>query len=122
MSRELPEWIGASDDTPPPPRVKLRVFKRYGGVCQTCFAKIMSGPEFDHRIALINGGENRESNLVPAHPKCHKAKTREDVAEKSANARTQLHHYGIRKAKNPMPGSRASGLKKKMNGTVERRY
>ena len=121
MSRAVPEWIGKTDDQPPPPRVKLRVFLRYRKTCQCCFVPIISNPEFDHRVALINGGENRESNLVPLHQKCHRAKTKQDVAEKSATYKTQTHHLGIRKPRRPMPGSKASGLKKKMDGTVVRR-
>lgn len=122
MTREVPEWIGKDDGTDIPKRVKLRIYFRYGGVCQICFAKEkILGPEYDHRVAIINGGQHRESNLVPVHPKCHKAKTRTDVAEKSATARTQAHHIGIKKSKRPMPGSRASPFKKKMDGTVERR-
>lgn len=121
MTREVKEWIGKTDDTPAPPRVKLRVFLRFGGTCQQCFTKIVSGPEFDHRVALINGGSNSEGNLVPLHPRCHALKTRDDVALKSADRKTQLHHYGIKKPRRPMPGSRASGLKKKFDGTVERR-
>lgn len=121
MSREVPEWIGATPDTAIPPRVKLRVWHCFGGVCQICFTKIPSGPEYDHRVAIANGGTNAESNLVPVHPRCHKQKTATDVAEKSATYKTQLHHFGIKKPRRPMPGSRASGLKKKMSGEVVRR-
>lgn len=122
MARSLPEWIGRTDDSPPPQRVQLRVYLRFGGICQICFAKEkILGPEFDHRIALINGGSNSESNLVPVHPRCHAAKTKVDVAEKAATYKTQAHHLGIRKSRNPMPGSKASPYKRKMNGTVIRR-
>lgn len=116
--RSVPEWIGKTDDTPAPPRVKLRVFLKFGGTCQICFTRIVSSPEFDHRVALINGGFNCESNLVPLHPKCHALKTRTDVALKSADRKTQLHHYGIKQSRNPMPGSRRSKFKKRMDGTV----
>ena len=120
--RPVPEWQGKDDGTAIPPRVRLRVYTRFGGICQICFAqeKIL-GPEFDHRVALINGGSNSESNLVPVHPKCHRIKSREDVAIKAATHRTQAHHLGIRKPRRPMPGSRASPFKIKMNRTVERR-
>jgi 5-methylcytosine-specific restriction protein A len=120
--RAVPEWIGKDDGTAIPQRVRLRVYNKFGGTCQICFAKEkILGPEFDHRVALINGGKHAESNLVPVHPKCHKAKTRQDVAEKSATYRTQSHHLGIKKSRNPMPGSKASGWRKRMDGRVERR-
>lgn len=119
--REVPEWIGATPDTATPPRVKLRVWNRYGGVCQICFTRIPSGPEYDHRVAIANGGENRETNLWPVHPKCHRIKSRDDLATKAADYKTQLHHLGIKKPRRPMPGSRASPFKRRMDGTVERR-
>ena len=119
--RSVPEWVGKTDDTPIPARVQLRVTKKYDKTCQICFAPITSGVEIDHRVALVNGGRNAEFNLAPVHPKCHRAKTREDVAEKAATYRTQAHHLGIRKSRHPMPGSKASGWRKRMNGTVERR-
>jgi 5-methylcytosine-specific restriction protein A len=67
MSRSVPEWIGKTDDTPPPPRVRLRVFEAHNGKCHLTGRKI--GPadqwDVDHVLALANGGENRESNLAP---------------------------------------------------------
>jgi|SRR3972149_3221009 len=119
--RAVPEWVGQDDNAKPPARVRRRVLFWFGKVCQICFTPITSGVEIDHRVALINGGRNAEANLVPVHPKCHAAKTKKDVAEKSATYRTQLHHLGIKKARRPMPGSKASGWRKRMDGTVERR-
>jgi 5-methylcytosine-specific restriction protein A len=118
MSRTVEEWRGKTDASAPPPRVKLRVFLRFGGTCQICFTKIVSNPEIDHQVALINGGFNCETNLVPLHPRCHALKTKTDVALKSADRKTQLHHYGIKQSRNPMPGSRRSKFKKKMSGEV----
>lgn len=121
--RKRPEWIGATPDAAIPPRVKLRVFERHGGVCHISGRKIAAGErwECDHVVALANGGENRESNLAPALYKPHKAKTAADVAEKAKTARVRSKHLGIKKPKRPMPGSKASGWKRKMDGTTERR-
>lgn len=41
--RSVPEWIGASPDTPVPPRVRARVFEAYGGICYRSGRKIMAG-------------------------------------------------------------------------------
>lgn len=81
MPRSTPEWIGKTDDTRIPDRVRVRVFERYDGICQLCTAPILRSTDYaaDHRVALINGGQNRETNLQPAHVECHKAKTRQDV-------------------------------------------
>jgi 5-methylcytosine-specific restriction enzyme A len=75
----------------------------------------------DHTIALINGGENRESNLRTILTVHHISKTAEDVAEKSIIARKRKAILGIKKSRNPMPGSKRSKYKKKMDGTIVRR-
>ena len=77
---------------------------------------------YDHIVALANGGENRESNLQILCMECHTIKTRVDVAEKSTVARKRQKHLGIkRKQSRPMAGTKASGWKKRMDGTIERR-
>ena len=96
MARSVPEWIGKTHDTPIPPRVRLRVFERDGGVCHLSGRKIRAGEEWDcdHITALINGGEHRESNLAPALRDKHREKTAEDVAEKSKVYRMRAKHLG----------------------------
>lgn len=122
--REVPEWIAAHDDQAIPPRVRLRVFQKHDGNCASCTRPLFPGHwECDHIIALANGGEHRERNLHPlCTSPCHSRKTRADVAEKSHVYKRAASHAGIKTRKgNPMPGSKASGLRKRMDGTVERR-
>lgn len=97
MTRAVEEWIGRTDDSRPPPRVRLRVFDAYGGRCYLSGRKIMPGDawELEHIKALINGGENRERNLAPALKAPHKLKTADDLAEKSKVARIRAKHLGI---------------------------
>lgn len=123
MSRTVKEWIGKTDDTAVPPHVRLRVLLRFDRRCQECTNDIGKKPWIcDHRVALINGGENRESNLGPIHETCDKTKTAADVALKSTVYHKAAKDAGISLRKGrPMPGSKASGLRKKMNGQVERR-
>jgi len=99
MPRSTEEWIGKTDDTRVPDRVRVRIFDRYGGICYLSGRKIRPGDSWDveHIIPAIAGGPNRESNLAPALKKPHKVKTREDVAEKSRVARKRKAHLGIRK-------------------------
>ena len=99
MTREVAEWIGRTPDTPAPPRVRLRVFERYNGLCYLSGRKIMPGDKWqlEHPHALINGGENRESNLAPALVDAHKVKTAEDVKQKAKNDRVRKRHLGIKK-------------------------
>ncbi len=97
MSREVPEWIGKTDDSPIPARVRARVFEAHGGRCHISGRKIGAGEPWDcdHVIALINGGENRESNLAPALRDKHREKTAQDVSIKSKTARMRAKHLGI---------------------------
>lgn len=53
--------------------------------------------DVEHIIAIINGGENRESNLAPALRSKHREKTARDMAEKSRTYRKRKSNLGIRK-------------------------
>ncbi len=101
MARAVPEWIGKTDDSKPPPRVLLRIFQREGGVCHISGRKIAPGEmwQAEHKIALVNGGENRESNLFPALVGPHKEKTKRDLAEKSRVAARAKSHLGATRPK-----------------------
>lgn len=122
MSRALPEWIGRDDDTPIPPRVKDRVLEKQDHRCATCAAPFVGKvtPEFDHRLALINGGENRETNVQALCGLCHGPKTRRDVAQKAKDARVRQKHLGIKTRKALIPGSKGSGWRKPLNGPAYR--
>lgn len=99
MSRARPEWIGKTDDSKVPPHVRARIFKNRGGRCHLSGRKIRPGEpwDLDHIVALVNGGENRESNLAPALRDKHRQKTAADVAEKATVARKFAMNIGIRK-------------------------
>ena len=101
------------------------MFKRYGGRCQCgCDRLIRPGEAWDAEdtIAIINGGQRRESNLKPWLKEHHPKKTKLDVAEKSRVYRKAANHIGVKLRKGrPFPGSKASGWKKKVDGSVVRR-
>ena len=124
MARSTKEWIGKTDDTRIPPRVRLRVFEAHDGVCALTGQKIMAGDKWDcdHKVALINGGEHRESNLQPALQLAHRKKTADDVKLKAKADRVRKKHLGITEPKSKLPGSKGSKWKRKINGkTVERK-
>ena len=100
MSRALPKWIGKTVDTRIPDRVRLRIFALYEGRCQCgCCRKIAAGEpwQLDHKQALINGGPHAEDNLWPLLSEHHKAKTRQDVAEKAKTYRMRRRNAGIKR-------------------------
>lgn len=128
MARTVTEWRGRTDDTPVPPRVRLRVLERFDRRCDPtlgCGRPIRPGDRWtcDHVEALINGGENRERNLHPLCEWCEPPKTAADVREKSRNYRARLRHAGIRLKPigRPLPGTTASGWRHRMDGTWQRR-
>lgn len=101
MARTPPEWIGKTDNTKVPPRVRLRVFEAAGGICHLSGRKIQTGEawELEHKKALILGGEHRESNLAPALVAPHKEKTKAEMKVKSKIARTRKKDIGITRPK-----------------------
>lgn len=126
MSRVLKEWIGENDDVAIPPRVRFRVLLSFGRICAgSCGGRVIRpGDQWtcDHKVALINGGENREKNLQPLCAWCNPEKNKADVGEKSKTYDMGARHAGIRKRQaRPMIGTRASGWKQKMTGEWVRR-
>lgn len=122
--RTVPEWVASSDDQAIPARVKLRVFDRFSGICPKCSRKLRTGHfDYDHIVSLANGGRHAEFNLQPlCTSPCHSTKTKQDVAEKSRTYERRKSYVGLRKPKGqPMPGTKASGWKKKISGEVVRR-
>lgn len=99
-ARTIPEWIGKTPDKPFPPRVRLRILLRQDGRCALCQAKIIGSFVCDHVVALINGGENRESNGQAICRDCDKAKTAADVAVKAKTASMAKAAHGL-KTKSP---------------------
>lgn len=102
----------------------MRVFERHNGVCHVSGRKVRPGEtwDLDHVVSLINGGEHREFNLAPALKAPHKEKTKGEMQEKSSVYHKKAKNLGISlKKKKPMPGSKASGWKRKMDGTIVRR-
>jgi len=96
MARTVSEWIGETDDQRAPKRVRDRIRDKYP-TCYICGRDFSDGKKvaLDHVTALINGGENRESNLRPVHVACHAVKTAEDVAEKAKIAAKRQKHRRI---------------------------
>lgn len=88
---KLKEWIGRRPESMPGQTVLLRLYAKQNGICACGCGQVMNlnrdKVDCDHRIALIDGGENRESNLqLMLHP-CHKAKTGEEASARSEERR-----------------------------------
>jgi 5-methylcytosine-specific restriction protein A len=117
MSRSLPEWIGKHDDQKVPPRVQQRIFDREKGICHISgrpIDPVRDQWDLDHKLALICGGEHRESNLFPALREHHKRKTAAEMKVKSKIARVRKKHLGIKSDKKSSWGN----LGQRMDGTI----
>ena len=112
--RAVKEWVGRTDDSPIPPRVRLRVWERGIGHCGECRRKIMAGEawEVDHLVPLILGGAHAESNLRIVCLWCHRLKTRMEQARKGKTAHVAKKHRGIRKRR------RSFRAWRKFDGTI----
>lgn len=117
-ARTVAEWIGKTPDSAIPPRVRLRVFERFDGICQLTQCKIRPGDkwECDHIKPLKDGGEHRESNLQPVLRSAHRKKTAEENKARAKVTRMRKKHLGIENKGKPMPGTRASEWKHTMAG------
>lgn len=121
MSRSVSEWIGRTDNSQPPARVKERILRAHGGRCALTGREFAPGDvvEFDHIVALALGGENAEGNLQPVLGSAHKVKTRDDVRAKAKASRGFKKHFGLKKMpRRLVPGSKGSGMRKRLDGTV----
>lgn len=118
MAREVPEWIGKTENNRVPPRVKLRIFDRDGGICHICQTKIQAGDQWhaDHVIALIEGGENRETNLRPAHAKCNLEKANGEKTRKAKVARTRKKYTGVIRPKQSIQSQGFTKAERKHEG------
>lgn len=106
-------------------KVKAEALDRSGGKCGSCRITLTpkTGIEYDHRIPDAVGGMNSVANCVPLCRNCHGSKTNTDVREIARTKRVRDKHTGALKKRQgkPMPGTKASGWKKHMDGSVSRR-
>ena len=106
------------------PRLRLKVWEAHKGMCILCKSKIDGVRErwiLEHEIPLALGGKDDESNMGPAHEGCALVKTfgkSGDIAKAAKAKRVKIKHLGIKKSKNPLPGSKGSKFKKKIDGSV----
>lgn len=105
-----------------PAKVRLAAYERAGGHCEVCTAKLYPGRfAYDHCIPDAMGGEPTLPNCTVLCSACHGEKTaKSDVPTIAKSKRIRAKHAGIKTTTRPLPGSRASGIRKRMSGQVER--
>lgn len=102
---------------------KAKAFLRSNGHCECgCGQKILGKPEYDHIVSAALGGDNSLENCRVMDPKHHKARSSKENPQIAKSQRIFEKRAGLRKPKGrPLAGTKQSGLRKRMDGTVERR-
>lgn len=104
---------------------RLRIFEAAKGICHLCGQKITAGQEWDvsHAIPLAMGGADDDSNMLPAHRRCHRQHTAQIDAPRIAKTKRQhAAHIGAKApSRNPLPFGRNSRFKRKLDGTIVER-
>ena len=104
---------------------RLSLFLKRKGICSDCNRKIEAGKawDIDHILPLAMGGTNAPENLQILCRPCHRSKTsHSDIPCIAKTKRLNARHLGARApSRRPIPGSRHSPWKRKMNGSVVRR-
>ena len=104
--------------------VRLQAWQRSQGKCECCSAKLYpSAFEYDHVLPHGLGGKSTLENCEVLCRACHSVKTHGNDRPQICKAdRQRAAHLGIKTKKGrPMAGTKASGWRRRMNGTVERR-
>ena len=105
------------------PSHREAICKAHNWECHICHTRIVppQGWALDHIVPLMGGGTDTDDNLAPVHNKCHAVKTALDVERIAKGKRVRAKHLGLKETRSrPLPGTKASGLRKRMDGTVER--
>jgi 5-methylcytosine-specific restriction enzyme A len=106
------------------PTRRARIFAAHDGRCHLCGEKIDGTRErweVEHLVAYALTRDDSDENLAPAHVACHAAKTALDVAAIAKAARVARKHIGAHRPKSTLPGSKGSGWKRRIDGTIKRR-
>lgn len=102
---------------------KQAAWERCKGCCDECGNSITRGVQYDHIVPAWLGGAATLENCACLCTPCHSLKTaKHDVPAIAKTKRVLAKRIKAEgRHSRPMPGSKASGIRKRMNGTVERR-
>lgn len=125
MAFRICEDVGTTKRGRMTPRRALGIWEMRRGICIICGEPIDGARDdwfIEHPRALELGGSDDDRELGPAHWFHKAAKDAEDHSAAARAKRIKRRHLGIKTRKGPpMPGSRDSGWKRKMDGTLVRR-
>jgi len=113
------EDVGTTQRRPLNTRRKLSIWEREKGLCMLCGCRLQTGHFiYEHVRALELGGADEDDNIRLTCLPCAGNKTRDDHSRAAKAKRVKSKHLGLKKSKNPLPGSRGSKWRKKIDGSV----
>ncbi|GAB6842327.1 hypothetical protein HNR00_003536 [Methylorubrum rhodinum] len=121
------EDVGTTPRRPLTPSQKLELYEQQKGICPLCGLFMRPGKRLidEHLRALGLGGSNDFGNRAIVHEACALAKTHGPTGDLTviADAKAQKRAIlGFERPKGrPLPGTKASGLKRGFDGRVTRR-
>ena len=81
-------------DTPYPSTQLRRIYRRDMGFCQLCHEPCATADASrEHLIRLVDGGSNKDSNIVLAHTWCNNAADRAIVMDTPTTYTSQSENY-----------------------------
>jgi len=106
-------------------KTKDQAFDRCGGHCEDCGVRLSAavGIEYDHIIRCELRPDNSLQNIQCLCRNCHADKTfKRDIPQVAKGKRIRAKYRGAaEKRGRPLFGTKRSGWRKRMDGTVERR-
>lgn len=121
------EDVGTTPRKPLSASKKLALYEEQKGICPLCDQPMLRGEKLidEHLRPLSLGGSNDRINRAIVHERCAKAKTEGPDGDLATGAKAKDQKrasLGFKTAKGrPMPGTKASGLKRGFDGRVTRR-
>lgn len=105
-------------------KTKAQAFERSGRRCEMCGVNLRDGAkkQFDHRQPDFYKGSNHLENCQVLCVPCHGLKCKDEAPQMAKSRRMIRKAAGVRARKltgKPLAGTKASGLRKRMNGDVE---
>lgn len=110
-TKNLKEWVGRTPEAMPGQTVLLRLYAKQNEICACGCGQVMNlnrdKVDCDHIMALIDGGDNRESNLQLLLHACHKLKTSAEASARSEERRHKAKAFtALRNQPGTLPGAR----------------
>lgn len=109
-----------------PVSVRRAALARAAGICECGCGRPFTDhpqecPTYDHDLPDYLGGKPTLENCKALRVDCHKLKTRDQDMPHIVKARRgQKDRQGLQPIKRKIPGSKGTGLRKKMDGSVVR--